>query len=494
LTLLRSREISKAALPAVLLLTILGHSILAIAYVPVNSDLTVYRRYAEAVDQQLKQGGSFSEAHDQDIRERALREGLPEPTSSELLVEYPPLAVLAMAAIAVGLDLESESDQVSDAFNLRYRLALFAVDMALLAALTLWAARIPANGLPRGRPDAGRLAVYGACGLVLGNLIFDRLDLIVGALLIPSAIMLVRGRWLASFALLAVAINFKASPLALAPLWVLASVAPGVYAEARRRPLPLLNAVAVRSLVLAGFAALLFAPFLVSEGSRAFDFLQFRAIQGVQIESIPATILLVLHALGLPLDVVSTLGAYELDTPLSAVVGAASPALILVAACATAAVFIRGSTTVAVEGANAPGSARTRTSRVRSLAAADPTRFLVAVLTTLLLTLVTSKVLSPQYLFWLLPLVTLVQVGPVRGWTFLGGFLVMCAFTTAIFPYLYGRTLVRRDPDGDGFLDPTPLGVSLLIVRNAALIWLAWLALRSLWRSNPEAGQRGEAA
>ena len=88
----------------------------------------------------------------------------------------------------------------------------------------------------------------------------------------------------------------------------------------------------------------------------------------------------------------------------------------------------------------------------------------------LLLTLVTSKLLSPQYLIWLLPLVPLMDIGPARTRAFQLWFLATCAVTTAIFPYLLGRTLARQDPGSDGYLDPTLLGVGLLLVRNSGVI------------------------
>ena len=89
-------------------------------------------------------------------------------------------------------------------------------------------------------------------------------------------------------------------------------------------------ALTSRSVVLAAFAAALFAPFLLTEGARALDFLRLRALQGVQIESVPATIVLVLHAAGLPMDVTEVFGAIELSSPLAPLLSALSPLLIAV--------------------------------------------------------------------------------------------------------------------------------------------------------------------
>ena len=99
----------------------------------------------------------------------------------------------------------------------------------------------------------------------------------------------------------------------------------------------------------------------------------------------------------------------------------------------------------------------------------------------LLLTLVLSKVFSPQYLFWLLPLVPLLDPRAPSTRPFQVAFLAMCAVTTAIFPFLYSRTLARPDPAG-GFLDPTPLGVLLVVVRNGLLVVLTIAAVWPLVR------------
>lgn len=492
---LRARGVRVAALPAVLLFTVVSHAVLATVFVPVHSDLNVYERYAASVARGIQDGTSLSVARDEIIRDDARRNDLPEPTSDAFLIEYPPLAVIWMATAGIGLEFDAGLGPRTDLYGGRYRLAMFALDLLLIFILVKWAAPGLVTLAGGVRQRAWRLAVYGVASLILGNLLFDRLDLVVGTLLLPSVMLLVRGSWRASFLLLALAINFKASPLALAPLWVVASLPSYLFAQARTRTGALVKAMAVRALTLAGMAIFVFLPFLIIEGSRASDFLRFRAVQGVQIESVPASILLVLHAFGLPLQVSFTLGTFELQTPLSPVMAAASPLLLLVAVAIAAALYARTATTRCGRLARtdrrvptAPTAPTVPTVPAGSLATSDPPLFVTATVATLLLTLVTSKLLSPQYLIWLLPLVPLLDIGAARTRAFQLWFLFTCTVTTAIFPYLLGRTLARHDPASGGYLDPTPLGVGLVLLRNALLIWLAWLALRPLLHPTSEDG------
>jgi hypothetical protein len=75
-----------------------------------------------------------------------------------------------------------------------------------------------------------------------------------------------------------------------------------------------------------------------------------------------------------------------------------------------------------------------------------------------------SKVLSPQYVIWLLPLVPL-SVGGVAGIVVSAIFLAACYMTTQVFPIHYGDLLNLRPP-----------GPELLLARNLLLV-LLWILL-----------------
>jgi hypothetical protein len=83
-----------------------------------------------------------------------------------------------------------------------------------------------------------------------------------------------------------------------------------------------------------------------------------------------------------------------------------------------------------------------------------------------------SKVLSPQFMIWLLPLVPL-GAGGALGTIICALFLAACFTTTLVFPTHYGDLLSFRYP-----------GPELLIARNLLLviIWAALLALPAVTR------------
>ena len=106
--------------------------------------------------------------------------------------------------------------------------------------------------------------------------------------------------------------------------------------------------------------------------------------------------------------------------------------------------------------------------------------------------MVSSRVLSPQYLLWLLPLAAagLAVVRTARGLRRLRRWVTVLLVTTLatqlVFPVFYGNLTVHTE---DSY------GVVLLVAaRNVALVWLLVEAAREAWwqlRTAPGQGQRG---
>src|SRR5450756_2317545 len=314
-------------------------------------------------------------------------------------------------------------------FNVEYPpLALVPMTLPLLAPS------------PGGIDDVGyvwRFALAeGVLAVVAGWLLFrttgrSRTTLVLWAVLV---VVVVDRRPGAAGVALGLGTMLKLYPLALLPVL-------GAYALARRD-----RAGFVRLLVgCASLVVLVMAAAWALAGPASLRWLIYQQERGLQIESLGAGLLLGLHVLvGQPLDVAYAFGSVQVRAPGSDLLVAASPiALAVLLGVVTAVAALRFRWDYARLG-------RVPSSSVHLASAAA-----IAVL------LVGSKVLSVQYVIWLLPFAILL---PCRmGWLL----LAVTALSTAIYTTDY-TGLWRLE---------TPVIVALL-VRNVLLaVVAAWLVV-----------------
>jgi hypothetical protein len=282
----------------------------------------------------------------------------------DFAVEYPPAALPVFAAPS----LAAEKGDFS-----RYS-ALFELLMLLCgaAAAALVGRILVAQGAGLPRLVAGTL-LAGLAPLALGPVVLSRFDLWPAALTIAALAALAIGRHRLGFGVLGVAIAAKIYPAVLLPL-----LGAYVWRRTGRRQ----AAIGV-GIVAAAVAACL-VPFLVLAPSGVWESLSGQAGRPLQIESLGASLLLAAHqAWGLALREVSSHGSDNL---------AGTAPDVLAAAQSVAGIALLLGIWVAF--------AREEGSRDRLLryAAAAICAFVVL-----------SKVLSPQYLVWLMALVPLVR-------------------------------------------------------------------------------------
>jgi hypothetical protein len=216
-------------------------------------------------------------------------------------------------------------------------------------------------------------------------------------------------------------------------------------------PLATLRRGAARGYV-AFFAvlALFFVPALLLGGGSFAGSFAYHADRGLQVESFMASVIMELDRVG---GVAFEYGAFEargrgvgLASSLSLPVTAA---LLLVTASLMYRAYRRG--------------------RVGNRAFP---RYAAALILAFMLG---SKVFSPQYVIWLLPLVPL-SAGGASGLVLAAVFLAACLTTTLVFPTHYGDLLNLRFP-----------GPHLLLARNLLLVFL-WVLLLFLPSDAPEKG------
>ena len=304
---------------------------------------------------------------------------------------------------------------------------LFSAEMALVlvAGLVLVALAARRTGGPAAWPLPA--ATFAAGALLLYPVAVTRYDAVVALALATAALgAALGGRWgLLAYASVGLGAAAKLVPaLAVLPL---------IFA---RRGLG-------RGLVVfVAVLALFFAPALVFGGGGFVGSFAYHAERGLQVESVAASVLM---AFGRVEGVAFEFGAFEARGPGTGLAAGLSLPVTAVLLVVT-------------------GVAMLRRHRVGGLGGAQFPRYAAALILAFMLG---SKVLSPQYEIWLLPLVPLCAGVPAGALLCLL-FLASCLTTTLVFPVHYADLLNVRPP-----------GPQLLLGRNALLaaLWVLLLVL-----------------
>jgi hypothetical protein len=279
---------------------------------------------------------------------------------------------------------------------------------------------------------------------LLGATAYARFDLVPG-LLAATGLLLLPGRPRLAATAAALATGLKLWPGLLLP----------ALAAPRRCRRGVVSVVAIVGVLLAGTTV------VVAGWGRVVSPLTWQAERGLQIESVPATVAMVGWARS-PASYRVGYGehhAFEVTGPGVSQLLLASEVLSLLLVPALAALW-------------------TLAWRRGALLRMDAVVWMS--LASVAASMVTSKVLSPQYLLWLLPLaaagltVTTSTTAALRTWAVV--LLATTVATQVVFPERYAD-LVQPTPDSGSV-------VLVLAVRNALLLWLVWraatLALREV--------------
>lgn len=349
-------------------------------------------------------------------------------------VEYPPLALPAFVLPSLG-------GSGDDAYRRIFETLMAACGAAtvLLVGLTLAAVRAPPLR------TAAALAFVAFAPLALGSVVLSRFDLWPAALTAAALAALVAERHRVGGVALGLAIAAKLYPGVLLPL----AVAWAWRRRGRR------EGVAVGALAL-GVAAAAYLPFFVVAPDAVLASLGRQLSRPLQIESLGSAILLAAHhVFGAGLEMKSSHGSQNIAGPGAWWAGVVQS---LVQVAVVAGIWV--------------SFARDRTP--------TPERLLLAAAAALVAFVALGKVLSPQFLVWLIPVVPLVR--GLRGAgaaALLAGALVL---TQLWFPYRYWDLAL----DFDAVASWLVLARDLVLV--ALLGVLAWPLLRRLRLTEPRNG------
>jgi hypothetical protein len=354
----------------------------------------------------------------------------------DFFIEYPPGSLPAFVPPAL---FSSSRDGYAN---------LFASEMALVLVAALLLTAYAARSLGRPWP-LFPAAIFAAGALLLYPVAVTRYDAVVALAL-------------ATTAALASSPAFARSNAAGAAAYVTAWASLGLGAAAKlvpalvTLPLALLSGRKERTFgavargaargfaVFFGVVAAFLLPALLFGGESFVKSFSYHADRGLQLESIAASVLL---KLGYVNGVLLEFGAYDVRGRGADLLSSMSLPVTGVLLLLTAMVAYREHR----EG-------RFGSEQFPRFAAASVLAFLLG-----------SKVLSPQYIIWLLPLVPL-SAGGIWGLGVSAVFLAVCWMTTQIFPYHYLEISAGRSP-----------GLDILLGRNLllAVLWGLMLSLPS---------------
>jgi hypothetical protein len=305
-----------------------------------------------------------------------------------------------------------------------YRLA-FACEMLLVDAVGLWAATRLARVV-----DAGRRRIplaYVLAMVAVGPLLVLRFDIVPAVCVLGAAALAAQGRFGWAAAALGYGTAAKIFPGVLAPLLALGMVPALGWRRSLFRTVPPF---------LAGFGLTVVPALLLSVRGTA-DSVLYHVQRGVQIESLWANLIGIAHLFGLPARTVYGFGAYDLTSSVSGAAKALSGVATVIALAAAAWLVWR---------------------RARARGGLGPADWAGAFTLGTFAFVLSSRVLSPQYLVWLCaPMagLALVLAGRRALWTLVAAALV----SQVVFPFRY--TQLRR---------LYPLDVGLLTLRNLLLV------------------------
>ena len=337
--------------------------------------------------------------------------------------EYPPLAVLNITIPRVLSGVSHPWYQTwFSVISLGFALATFFV--------VWWIAR---RGWSIERP-LDSAAMFAGLSLTAIPLVAWRFDILPAFLAALALAAWVAGRAGWTGFTLGVGAMAKIYPVFLGPVFALAAIFERRWREAI--VLVIGGAIAV-ALILAG-------PVLVA-GTKAFSYVIYQQDRGVEVEALPGAIAMAAHAFfRAPATVQVGFGSWQITSP--ALSTLTIPTLIF---------------NVAIIAITVAALLYSFRRDVRETGSVQPQTLVTYLAATVMVLILTNKVLSPQYLVWLFPLVALLS------WRQSLLLVVIGIITVFIYPLNFASLLVMR---------PNP--VVALNVRNALLVvlffWIVW--------------------
>ncbi len=345
-------------------------------------------------------------------------------------LEYPPLALLPMV-IPQFLTLGKTT-------HLYVYSGIFALQIlvyALISVLVL--ARFKAKSSSEIYPIQYLLS-QGIFLIILAPLLLWRYDLFPGLVWLLALVSASSFPVLAGI-LMGIGFAAKLYPILGIPLFV-------IFYGMKRRFVDLKNFL----IGLLSMISLAIVPFLFKCPVQLSESIQFHQLRGLQIESLPANLLLIgHHVMNFKIEVVKNFGAEHLKTPLAEPLLKIFPIIFVILYVGSVLNFIRL-------------LKRDNTKLSASKDLDDPMNGDLNLLIgysilAIALFIITNKVFSPQYLMWLAPL------APLLSRKLQKTFLLVCLAHVVVYPFLY-----------DALVEFQVLPIAIISFGNLFMIYFAF--------------------
>ncbi len=338
-------------------------------------------------------------------------------------LEYPPLALLFFVLPR----LASSSIII---YTILYKAEVLLAILIGLFLIYLLARRL-------GKAPWKMMLVYTLCIIAVGPIVAEQFDIFSAILTLGSLYAYILGKNKTAWALLALGALTKIYPLFLAPVYLVIALRNRQYRAAGSG---ILTALLI-GVIFAG-------PFVIVGSDSIKSLVEYHLQRGIQLESTYSSFLLIFDKLGLTqVNTVFNFGSWNLaGGPVDALTKLSSYLLVILLLIAYWFIYRR----------TKPGKSQS-------------TRIGAYALLVLCIVLITSKVLSPQYLIWLIPLLPLVLQR--------GRYIIMVVFilTGLATYYLFPQAYLD-------LMDLRTVPVVVLFIRNLLLVVLTVLVVVSLRR------------
>lgn len=299
------------------------------------------------------------------------------------------------------------------------------------------------------------VVVYSFSTYMLKDVLYDRLDLVMIFLTFFSFYFIFFKKKMISAIFLCLAIAYKLMPLILIPLWSLSYL---YYSSVQINYKIILRTFIKDSFLFSFFLIVVIFFYYNQYGEKIFDFLGYHSNRGIQIESLYSNIVILLNNFNFKYYLDTTYGSQNVISGITNLFKILSPILIICGEIIILFYFIKFVLKNKME------ENKKKITRIINYA-----------IITILNLLVFSKVLSTQYLIFLIPFISIVILNHNRKvgyyWT------LSVIFTYLIFPIFYFSDIAVSNVHGFG--DASFFGSLILSIRNASLLLLFFQLIKT---------------